>query len=270
MKAITRAATTTILGVLMLAMISTTRARARAPQDDAPPPTPESGSIQMQVYTDEPGPTATPTLPGAPTAMAGPVTAPFPGYPSLTVSAPTHCRTGSGISYALVYTLLPGTIAAIVEADPTRNYYLITVPGSPGTTCWLWGYYAQLTGESGSVPLAPSPAPASLSYSLSEPKHVSATCSSEPYADDGDDEVNDLDDASTWTVTVSWMNTEPNQTAVRVYRYNRRIATLGPGARSYTDTFVHYDYYHGAQYGVQAVGYNTVSSIVWTYMNSCR
>ncbi len=67
-----------------------------------------------------------------------------------------------------------------------------------------------------------------------------------------------------------WINTEPNQTNVVLYRFDQRIAFLSPGARSYTDDFIHYDDYHGAQYGVQAVGLNAVSAIVWTYMNSCR
>ncbi|HET6846082.1 MAG TPA: hypothetical protein VFH29_04565, partial [Anaerolineales bacterium] len=86
----------------------------------------------------------------------------------------------------------------------------------------------------------------------------------------GDDEINDPDDASAWTVDLHWTNTDPNQTGVVLYRFDRRIATLSPYARSYTDYFIHHDNYHGAQYGVQAVGVNAVSAIVWTYMNSCR
>jgi hypothetical protein len=166
--------------------------------------------------------------------------------------------------------MLPGMFSTVVGSDPARNYWLITVPGSPGAVCWLWGYYATVSGDISALPAAATFTPTGLVYSLSEPKNLSAACSAEPYQDDGDDEENDIDDASAWTVIFRWMNTEPNQQGVRVYRNNQRIATLSPGARSYTDYFIHYDYYHGARYGVQAYSGNAVSAIVWTYMNSCR
>jgi len=166
--------------------------------------------------------------------------------------------------------MLPGTTTTVVGTDWARGYFLVTVPGSAGATCWLWGYYAQLAGNASMLPVAATATPSGYIYSLSEPKNLRAGCSAELYQDDGDDEENDIDDASAWTVTFSWTNTEPNQQGVRVYRNNQRIATLSPGARSYTDYFIHYDYYHGARYGVQAFSGNAVSAIVWTYMNSCR
>ena len=158
----------------------------------------------------------------------------------------------------------------MVQGDTARGYWLIEVPDRPGRVCWLWGYYAQLSGDSGSLGYAPTPTPSVVTYSLSEPRNLTAGCRAEVYADDGDDEVNDPDDASAWTVELHWTNTDPNQTNVVLYRFDQRIAILSPGARSYTDYFIHYDDYHGAQYGVQAVGLNAVSAIVWTYMNSCR
>ena len=187
----------------------------------------------------------------------------------LSVSAITSCRAGPSSNYTAVYALFPGMTAMVVGMDIADGYWIISVPDSPGTVCWVSGAYALVSGDISHLPSPATPVPPIL-YTLSEPKNLSAGCSAVPYADDGDDEDNDPDDASTWTVILRWTNTEPNATGVRIFRWGRRIATLTPGTRSYTDHFIHYDDYYGVRYGVQAFNANAVSSIVWTSMNSCR
>ncbi len=113
----------------------------------------------------------------------------------------------------------------------------------------------------GDTSILPAPAtPQASNYTLSEPKNLRISCSSEPYSDD----------ASAWSVSLRWTNTEPNQTGVRVYRYGRLLVTLRSRTSYYNDYFIHYDFHSGVRYGVQAVSGSAVSSIVWINMNSCH
>jgi hypothetical protein len=219
----------------------------------APSPTPTLTS------SSTPAPTETSTP--APTDTATATSTPAP--PTLSVSAATNCRTGPGNNYGIVYTMRPGIIAVVVGQDIPDSYWIVAVPGYPGTVCWLWSQYALVTGDTSNLP---SPAtPLASNYTLSEPKNLRASCSSVPYSVNDDD-----DDASAWTVVFRWVNTEPNQTGVRVFRNSRQIATLGSRASSCTDYFIHYDRHSGATYRVQAFNASAVSSIVSIHMNSCR
>ncbi len=157
-----------------------------------------------------------------------------------------------------MYTLRPGIVALVVGMDLADSTWIIAVPGYPGTVCWLSSQYALVTGDTSTLP---SPAtPIASNYTLSEPKNLSISCSSVPYSDD----------ASTWYVALHWTNTDPNQTGVRIYRLGRVITTLGGRARSFTNSFIHYDFHSGIRYGVQAVSGSAVSSIVWVHINSCH
>lgn len=252
-----------------------------APQQQALTDTPTSTPVPSDTPTNTPFSTDTPTSTPSPTPILTDTPTPTPtdtptptatntpGPPMVSVSSITGCRTGPGSNYAGVYTLFPGVTAMVVGMDIADGYWVISVPGAPGTLCWLPGQHAVVSGDISHLPSPATPQPPIL-YTLSEPKNFSAGCSAVPYADDGDDEDNDPDDASAWTVILHWTNTEPNATGVRIFRWGRRIATLTPGTRSYTDYFIHYDNYYGVRYGVQAFNGNQVSSIVWTSMNSCR
>jgi hypothetical protein len=220
---------------------------------DTPWPTPTLTSSPPPTFTETstPVPTDTPTA----TNTAGP--------PLLSVSAATNCRTGPGNAYGVVYMLRPGIVALVVGRDLPDSYWIISVPGYPGTVCWLSSQYALVSGDTSSLPSPATPLPSN--YTLSEPKNLRTSCSSVPYSVKDDDE-----DASAWTVIFRWVNTEPHQTGVRVFRNSRQIATLGSHASSYTDYFIHYDRRSGVTYRVQAFNASAVSSIVSISMNSCR
>lgn len=223
------------------------------PTDTAvPPPTSTSSPTPTATETSTPSPTDTPTVRNT------------PAPPTLSVSAATNCYAGPSNKYGLVYTMRPGIVAIAVGVDLPDSNWIIAVPGYPGTVCWLSSQYAQVTGDVGSLP---SPAtPLASNYTLSEPKNLRASCSSVPYIVDDDD----AHGASAWTVVVRWVNTEPNQTGVRLFRNSRQIATLSARATSYTDYFIHYNRYSGATYRVQAFSASAVSSMVSVHMNSCR
>ncbi len=251
------------LAALQEQLLSATPTSTLPPVD-----TPTIAASAAVTLTDTPSPTPTPTDSPSPTSTDTPSSTPTetptntPTPPSLSVSAATNCYAGPSNRYGLVYTMRPGITALLIGMDAADSYWIISVPGYPGTVCWLSSQYAQVTGDTGSLP---SPAtPLASNYTLSEPKNLRISCSSVPYTGDADD------DASAWTVVLRWTNTEPNQTGVRLYRYGRQIATLGSHASSYTDYFIHYDFHSGVRYGVQAVNAGAVSSIVWIHMNSCR
>jgi hypothetical protein len=220
----------------------------------------------LQELTAE-APTATPTSTPAPTVIP----------PTLSVSADTNCYAGPGTSYGFVITVHPGTIVVPVGKDTAANYWVIETPNYPGSTCWLSGAYAILTGDISSLPEVP---PSSLTtYTLSEPKSLKVSCTSTDISSDDDHHwgwgwhhgnSGFHDNSSDWTVYFSWRNTEPNAYYVRVYRNGYLLATLGAHASSYTSTFRHWGhYYDEVTFGVQAVKGNQVSSIETIDVRHC-
>ncbi len=208
-------------------------------------------ALRQQSFT--PTPTSTPP----PTATATPPNTPVPSI--LSVSAATNCYAGPSSNYGRVITIYPGTTVSVTGRDLAGNYWVIEVPGYPGTVCWLSGQYAKVTGDTGSLP-APA-TPLASRYTLSEPRNLRVSCSSEPDPDDEHD--------FEWAVVFRWTNTEPDQTGVRVFRNNRQIATLGSHASSYTDFFFHRDRHRGVTYGVQVLNSSAVSSIVTINVRHC-
>ncbi len=106
-------------------------------------------------------PTVTPTPPA--TATAVPIFTPTPIIPMITVSVPTNCRDGPGLPYDMTGALLPGEKAQVLAVDPTRMFWYIPNPDSPGDYCWVWGQYATIVGGTYMLPVftpPPTPTPA--------------------------------------------------------------------------------------------------------------
>lgn len=218
----------------------------------------------LQALTQQ-APSATPTSTPVPTATATNI--PLPA--TLSVSTATDCRAGPSANYGFVITIRPGTVVTVVGKDIADNYWIINVPGYPGTVCWISGQYAQVVGDVGSLP---SPAtPLASNYTLSEPRNLRVSCSSDDLSDDhwGDPDDDPWHDASEWSVVFRWTNTEPDQTGVRVYRNGHLVATLGAHATSYAESFVHRGKHHEVTYGVQAFNRTAVSSIVTVDVRHC-
>ncbi len=81
--------------------------------------------------------------------------------PMVTVSVNTNCRTGPGVVYDLIGALLAGEQAVVVGKFSAGNYWIINNPDSSGT-CWLWGQYATVTGNTAGLPeytQPPTPTP---------------------------------------------------------------------------------------------------------------
>jgi hypothetical protein len=145
------------------------------------PATPDQNSINtaiaqtlaaVQPQTTQPGipvtgdESPTPSLTTAPTATAIVLPSPAlmtstpavsPGVTQISVSVATNCRVGPGTAYERVGALLVGETAEVVGRHDVRDYWVIRNPDRPGETCWLWGQYATLTGNTDVLPILTPP-----------------------------------------------------------------------------------------------------------------
>ena len=82
-----------------------------------------------------------------------------PGTVQVTVSVPTNCRVGPGVLYARTGALRVGEVAEVVGRHSNRDYWIIRLPGNTNQTCWLWGQYATVTGDTNVLPIFTPPVP---------------------------------------------------------------------------------------------------------------
>jgi hypothetical protein len=96
--------------------------------------------------------------PGAPTAPAGTVAtqADPNGPPVISVSADTNCRQGPGTLFPIVSLLAVGKTTAVQGKDASGQWYYVTNPSGSGS-CWLWGQYATLTGNTANLEVVSAP-----------------------------------------------------------------------------------------------------------------
>ncbi len=109
---------------------------------------------------------APPTATAEPEATAEPsetptVTAtPTPEAPAAQLTENTNCRTGPLAIYDLIATYLTGKVLEITGRNAESEYWYVADPDVPGRECWLWGRYAQVSGNVAAVPVfTPPPTP---------------------------------------------------------------------------------------------------------------
>ena len=92
----------------------------------------------------------------APTgASASAADTPSPSVPEASVTQTTNCRTGPGTNYSLVFTMNPGDNEKVIGKDTPDNYWVINNPA--GGSCWLWGQYTVVSGDTSALPEYPAP-----------------------------------------------------------------------------------------------------------------
>ena len=96
--------------------------------------TPQPGGAQSAPSTEEA------VIPAA-------VLPPATGDVTVTVSVATNCRQGPGTAFASVYGMPVGQVAKVVAKNSYSGYWIIEIPGQAGQTCWLWGQYATINGD---------------------------------------------------------------------------------------------------------------------------
>ncbi len=76
---------------------------------------------------------------------------PAVGDVTVTVTTATNCRTGPGQNFKIVYGMPVGQVAKVVAKNSYSGYWIIEIPGQNGQTCWLWGQYATINGDTASL-----------------------------------------------------------------------------------------------------------------------
>jgi uncharacterized protein YgiM (DUF1202 family) len=77
------------------------------------------------------------------------------------VSVATNCRTGPGKIYDWVSVLSVGRQVEVVARSASGTYWVVQNPAGSGT-CWLWGNYARVIGQTADLPVwdtPPTPTP---------------------------------------------------------------------------------------------------------------
>ncbi len=116
----------------------------------------EAPGATATVEPGTPAPTATPSLTPSITPTA------TPAVPVVQVSQNTNCRSGPGKVYDLLGALLKGEQAVVLGRTADSTYWYIENPDRPGGSCWLWGRYASVSGDTVGLPvLTPPPTPTS-------------------------------------------------------------------------------------------------------------
>ncbi len=83
-----------------------------------------------------------------------------PAAPMVSVSVQTNCRSGPGTAYDALGFLNVGEIAQVVGRNFYSDYWIIKLGSNPVITCWLWGQYATVSGDTSTLPvIAPPPTP---------------------------------------------------------------------------------------------------------------
>jgi hypothetical protein len=149
------------LGVAQTQLAQTQAALDQAGQDTGlqPPPDqdPDAGSPDA-VNPDTPAPIDTPTITLTPSPTLTPTNTltPTQDKPMASVSVDTNCRTGPGKQYDIIGALLTGETAEVIGKSADGQYWIIKNPDRSGE-CWLWAYYADVTGPTAALPVVTQP-----------------------------------------------------------------------------------------------------------------
>ena len=85
---------------------------------------------------------------------------PATGYPLLSVSQVTNCRSGPGTTYEWLGSLGIGVQVEVYARDPYNTSWFIRNPYNPVDFCWIFGTYATISGDASALPVyTPMPTP---------------------------------------------------------------------------------------------------------------
>ncbi len=120
------------------------------------PATPES--------TFTPSITLTPLFTYTPSLSPTPTFTLTPEFPTVSVSVQTNCRFGPGSAYNVLGIMNVGETAQVVGRNASSDYWIIKLSSNPSITCWLWGKYATLVGNTTGLPVATPPSTPTPKY----------------------------------------------------------------------------------------------------------
>ena len=212
--------------------------------------TPTAAQNQVVVVVTATADGAASATPDAALPPAPANAAPPSGAPTLTVSTATNCRTGPGQAYASIFGLPVGQTAEVVGKNTSTNYWIIKIPNGAGT-CWLWGQYATVTGDTSTLPtvaIPPTPTP-TITPTPKVTVTPTATTALAPAAPSNTNAVlltcvtNNF--TQTLTVAVTWADNSNNESGFNIYAnanfadgssVDQLLTSVGPNTTSYTVT----------------------------------
>ncbi len=113
---------------------------------------------QEQPPQSPPEPSLTHTLKWTPTlTLTSTITPTITlSVPMVSVSQNTNCRKGPGQAYKILGALLIGEQAEVVGRSADGQNWIIKNPDGAGE-CWLWAYYASVSGPTENLPIITPP-----------------------------------------------------------------------------------------------------------------
>ena len=156
---------------------------------------------------------------------------PASGAPTLTVSIATNCRTGPGQAYSSIYGLPVDVSAEVVGKNTSTNYWIIKIPNGGGT-CWLWGQYATVTGDTSglqNVAIPPTPTPlVTPTFTITPSFTPTKVVIQPPSAPSNLSQTHICSIGFTWNIysfdgTITWQDTSNNEDGFRVYSFDDNL-----------------------------------------------
>jgi len=96
-------------------------------------------------------------------------------FVTVTVSTDTRCRSGPGDAYPILGALTVGQTAQVVGRSASSDNWIVRLPGQT-STCWLWGYYATVVGDTSLLSIFdPPPTPTGYSPTATTQQFINIT-----------------------------------------------------------------------------------------------
>ena len=191
--------------------------------------------------------TATPEGGVAPTeqVQAAQVLPPATGDVTVTVTTATNCRTGPGQNFKIVYGMPVGQVAKVVAKNSYSGYWIIEIPGQAGQTCWLWGQYAVINGDTSTLKEVVTPtSPAPTSTNTPKPTNtVQPTATNTTVAAPNAPAItngslsctNNADGTVTYNLSLTWQDNSADEEAF-VVNTNSGARPLPPNTTTYSES----------------------------------
>lgn len=171
---------------------------------------------QQPEFTATPEFTPTPAITGTPIV------------PEVRVSQNTNCRTGPGIAYDNIGSLLIGQVGIVVGKNTSTGYWIINNPGKTGT-CWLFPQYATVSGNTANLqeyPIPPTPTP-------SPTPTFTATATLAPPAPVNNVTMDMVCPNALHSGTLKWEDKSNNEDGFNIYANGSLLASIPANSTSY-------------------------------------
>jgi len=261
-----------VLSIFVLLLAACTMPSSTSDEE----PSAEELAQTMVAQTQAAEAAAVTETPAPPTSTATPTSTGTPSITTLSVSVATNCRTGPDVVFPLVMVVQPSAVVEVVGQYQAPNYWIIKTPTDE--TCWLWGEYATVEGNTSILPEMAAPAPPVVEatateengggvsitpgvivVSIAAPSNFTATATCQVLDLGGGNKLlQGKMDKLTWTPV-------NGATGYTIFVDGAEFDTVGGGAASYNIDALKIT----GEYGIAAFNDKSTSSIQTTPVPSC-